>query len=799
MTTADPSRLRVFLCHDTADKPAIRRLYRRLAEDGFDPWLDEKSLVPGQTWSEVIEKQVRASDAFVVCLSEGSVRKEGFVQRELKQALDVSREKPTGVIFVIPVRLEPVELPEELKKFHWANLYEPDGYGRLVEALKARAAEIGRQSPRRTKGQKFQSWMVTHPVSIAIVLVAMLSLMLTFTFKLYRAQQQKRVDAVRLNEEAIQKLRSFSPGQAKDLLLVAVTDDSSNARLRANLAVTYGELGDYIQAQIEARKASGLLNGVSDRDRSWVTGVEHEMNWRLKDAASSYSDAWNKYGDPEAGLRLARAQVLSGYGRAAFETLKKLRDKQSGTVDPRIDYEVALAANSLDDFKQEIETLEGIVQDNPNENLILATALSQKCWALYKSDKPEDAGKDCGSAYSKFQVAGDQLGIARTLTRQSLILAQKDPISAEAMRLQDQALVIVQKLHAQLDEAGALQNRANLLVNLNKPGETEKAGKDYDTATKIYESIGNQRAAVDLRNDAATRLVAICDYEKASTEFGRAKLTYSSMADKQGLAIAGSNVANMLYPLGNLADAESNMTDALKLADSTNLQLDRANWLITLGEVYMSQGKLAEAERCFRSQKCYEKPDSAKVETGQDPVLLDALPDFILLQIEQKEIAEAVQGARAQVLKNKGKDPDDEATALDVLARALIAQGGRSGLNEAKAAVAKANSLGFHGCTLRLSLTITGARSSANLGQFEEARGELTNALKQADEKFMGYKFESLLALAETDFLAGKLEAAEGQAAKVSSTAGTAGYVLIKAKADQLIVKIKSKQAHKGS
>ncbi|MFZ5910497.1 MAG: TIR domain-containing protein [Chloroflexota bacterium] len=41
-------KLRVFLCHASHDKPAVRELYQRLKAEGWiDPWLDEENLFPG--------------------------------------------------------------------------------------------------------------------------------------------------------------------------------------------------------------------------------------------------------------------------------------------------------------------------------------------------------------------------------------------------------------------------------------------------------------------------------------------------------------------------------------------------------------------------------------------------------------------------------------------------------------------------------------------------------------------------------------------------------------------------------
>jgi hypothetical protein len=42
--------LKVFLCHASADKPAVRDLYKRLTPKGGDAWLDKEKLLLGQDW-----------------------------------------------------------------------------------------------------------------------------------------------------------------------------------------------------------------------------------------------------------------------------------------------------------------------------------------------------------------------------------------------------------------------------------------------------------------------------------------------------------------------------------------------------------------------------------------------------------------------------------------------------------------------------------------------------------------------------------------------------------------------------
>jgi hypothetical protein len=134
--------IRLFLCHSSADKPSVRQLYSRLFEDGFAAWLDERDLLPGQDWQLEIRKAVRNSDVVLVCLSKDSIKKTGFVQKEIRYALDIADEQPEGTIFLIPVRLEQCDVPERLNQRHWVNLYEPNGYERLLQALEVRAGTL---------------------------------------------------------------------------------------------------------------------------------------------------------------------------------------------------------------------------------------------------------------------------------------------------------------------------------------------------------------------------------------------------------------------------------------------------------------------------------------------------------------------------------------------------------------------------------------------------------------------------------------------------------------------------------
>jgi TPR repeat protein len=135
-------RLRVFLCHASEDKDAVRQLYQRLCADSFEPWLDEQALIAGQDWRQEVTAAVRQSDAVIACLSDVAVAKRGFVQKEIVTALEVADEQPEGTIYIIPVRLKECVVPNRLKRYHYVDLYSERGYEQLTAALRSQARRL---------------------------------------------------------------------------------------------------------------------------------------------------------------------------------------------------------------------------------------------------------------------------------------------------------------------------------------------------------------------------------------------------------------------------------------------------------------------------------------------------------------------------------------------------------------------------------------------------------------------------------------------------------------------------------
>jgi hypothetical protein len=78
----------------------------------------------------------------IICLSQTSVSKDGYIQKEIRTALDAADEKPEGSIYLIPARLEECSVPSRLSKWQWVDLFKDNGYVMLANSLKIRMASL---------------------------------------------------------------------------------------------------------------------------------------------------------------------------------------------------------------------------------------------------------------------------------------------------------------------------------------------------------------------------------------------------------------------------------------------------------------------------------------------------------------------------------------------------------------------------------------------------------------------------------------------------------------------------------
>jgi hypothetical protein len=114
----------IFLSYAREDSDEATRLYLALRKAELSVWFDKESLSPGVRWQVAVEKAIRKARYFIALISSRSAAKRGFVQREIRRALEVLEEFPENETYLIPVRIDDCQPPHpRLADLHWTDLF----------------------------------------------------------------------------------------------------------------------------------------------------------------------------------------------------------------------------------------------------------------------------------------------------------------------------------------------------------------------------------------------------------------------------------------------------------------------------------------------------------------------------------------------------------------------------------------------------------------------------------------------------------------------------------------------------
>jgi len=125
---------RIFLSYAREDRGKVKEIYHRCSKEGFTPWMDEMDLLAGQDREVVINQAIQRSDFFLLCLSPSSAQ--GSHKEELLFALDLWKNRFQRSLWLIPVRLEESEVPDDLRGTLWVDLFAQSGWERLLQTLR---------------------------------------------------------------------------------------------------------------------------------------------------------------------------------------------------------------------------------------------------------------------------------------------------------------------------------------------------------------------------------------------------------------------------------------------------------------------------------------------------------------------------------------------------------------------------------------------------------------------------------------------------------------------------------------
>src|SRR5689334_22163217 len=113
MAETDPS---IFISYASPDHERVLPFFEWLEKHGFNVWMDIRRLKPGQNWDFEINRALEKATFVLLFISKLSFDRRGYVQRELKLALDKREEKLIDDIYIIPVLLDDdVRIPDQVR------------------------------------------------------------------------------------------------------------------------------------------------------------------------------------------------------------------------------------------------------------------------------------------------------------------------------------------------------------------------------------------------------------------------------------------------------------------------------------------------------------------------------------------------------------------------------------------------------------------------------------------------------------------------------------------------------------
>jgi len=599
-----------------------------------------------------------------------------------------------------------------------------------------------------------------------------------------RASLPPDTEVARLYSQGLVKLRVFDALTARDLLEKAVAADSNYALAHSALAAAWSELGFDAKAKEEAKKAFDLSAKLSREERLSVEGSYHAMANEWDKAADVYLTLWESFPDNlDYGLKLMAAQVSGGHGKEALTTLGSLRSL-SGPAheDPRIDLAEGSAAESLGDFKRELQAASNAAEkgERLEARLLVARALIQKGWASERLGDLHNAADALAKARSLFVAAGDTQGAASTQYSSAGVLYDQGNF-AGAKKMYEDSLALFRQSGNRKGMAKVINAIANVLYD---QGNLAAARKMYEQALPLQREIASKSGLAGVLGNLGNVLDGQGDLAGSKKMHEEALKYFTEVGDKRGMASTMGNLGILLNEMGALEESKKMYEQALNINRETGHKRGMGYELAGLSETLSAQGDLVTA------RKKGEEALAIRTEAGEQWTTAASHASLAALSLDEGRPAAAEALAR-QAADEFGKLKADEnvAETYSVLARSLLEQGK---ITEAQEVIKTAQKLSARSGVIPLHFEVDiaaalGRAAAANRshpGETAAAKRELEAVLGKATRHgYLGYEFQSRLALGEIEMKSGKTADGRARLQALERDAKAKGFLLIARKA----------------
>lgn len=535
----------------------------------------------------------------------------------------------------------------------------------------------------------------------------------------------------------VEKLRAFDLLTAKDLLLRAVKAEPNFPMAHLALAQAWADLGYDSNARDEAQKAFDLSGSLSTINRKMIEANYRQMTGDWDKAIDIYRSLWTLEPDQiQFGLDLAAVQTAHGKAQDAMATLEQLRQtKHEPSDDAGIDYQEALAAESISDVKREHNAAAKAAEEalRQGSRLLAAQAYWQDCAALINLGDLKAAEAAWTHAYNTSEAVAGLMAARSDTVLANIREAQGR--RAEALQLREQALAIARQVGSQKDVIGALINLAKLL---SSGGQIEESIKDEDNAMDIAREIDDKDQLLDLQNNRATDYQTQGDYVNAKMMYEKSLATANEVGDQNRIAAVDENLGLLSFDLGDISAAQKYVEQGVAIAKNSGWRDEQASCIAMLGDIQLAQDNLEAA------RKSYQDALESFTALGDKANVATTSVSSANLELEMGNPRKAEELARQAVQEFQAENsPDDEADAHNTLAQVLAVQGK---LPDAAKEINAAETLSPQDRVVAISVQVTSLRIQAAMGKSSEALAKLSRVLMDIDSmKLLRYELQAKL------------------------------------------------------
>lgn len=137
----------IFISYASPDRERVVVFHDYLKAQGFHVWMDFQQLKGGQNWHYEITRALNRATLILMFVSENSVDRRGYLQREIKISLDRAHERLVDDIYIVPVLLdETAAIPEQLDDIQFINAGHPNVFDQIKDSITHQLERIGAET-----------------------------------------------------------------------------------------------------------------------------------------------------------------------------------------------------------------------------------------------------------------------------------------------------------------------------------------------------------------------------------------------------------------------------------------------------------------------------------------------------------------------------------------------------------------------------------------------------------------------------------------------------------------------------